>query len=99
MKTNSSWMFRGGRYIIYVAMMSLVSANCKRDNGGDNPNPPNPPGPTTNEVDFWLTKSDETVKLQKQTNILAFANPVNQYSTIEIDEATTYQSVDGFGYT
>ena len=76
----------------------LFFSSCNQGSDVEPPLPP-PPAPTTNEIDFWLTKSDETVKLQKQTAILAFGNAVNQYPVIEVDENTIYQQVDGFGYT
>ncbi len=60
---------------------------------------PPPPPPAKNEVDFWLTKSDQTVLLQKQTTVLSFGTAYNIYPTIEIDSSQVFQSVDGFGYT
>ncbi|MBY0243822.1 MAG: glucosylceramidase [Sphingobacteriaceae bacterium] len=58
-----------------------------------------PSKPKTNEVDFWLTKGDETVKLKKQESVLSFGTQYNMYPNIEIDETQTYQSIDGFGFT
>lgn len=85
---------------LLLAALAIVFIHCKHDNDpAPSPTPPTPPTPATNEVDFWLTKSDESVKLQKQTNVLAFGTPVNQYASIEVDENTTFQTVDGFGYT
>lgn len=98
MKTINRTAFFSTRFLV-SGVLALLFMNCNQNSGGDAPPPPPPPPPATNEVDFWLTKSDESVKLQKQTNILAFATPVNQYASIEVDENTTYQSVDGFGYT
>ncbi|MPT30752.1 MAG: glucosylceramidase [Chryseobacterium sp.] len=46
----------------------------------------------------WLTKADETVKLQKQSDIF-FKNTSNNYQTIDIDAGQRYQTIDGFGYT
>lgn len=77
----------------------LAMLSCKQDKPDDNNTPPVIPPPLVNEVDFWLTKSDETVKLQKQTGTLAFGTPVNQYPSIEVNENATYQTIDGFGYT
>lgn len=48
---------------------------------------------------FGLTKSDESIKLQKQTGILAFGNFSNSYANIEVDDSQTFQTVDGFGFT
>ncbi|MFT3949870.1 MAG: glycoside hydrolase family 30 beta sandwich domain-containing protein [Agriterribacter sp.] len=75
----------------------IILLSCKQTEKKDTPPVVTPPA--VNEVDFWLTKSDETVKLQKQTGILAFGTPVNQYPVIEVNENTAYQTIDGFGYT
>ncbi len=50
------------------------------------------------KVDFWLTKSDQSVLLQKQ-NKFSFSDKPNEIPTIEIDETQTFQTIDGFGYT
>lgn len=85
-------------FILLLCSVIVFLVHCKQS--GDKINPPDPtPVPLTNDMDSWLTRSDETVKLQKQTSVLGFGTTVNQYTTIEVDEATTYQSVDGFGYT
>ena len=71
---------------------------CSR--GTDTPKTPdNPKPPITNDVEAWLTKGDESVKLQKQTTVLGFTTNTNVYQNIEVDANQTYQSVDGFGYT
>lgn len=97
MKPNKRQTLRSKLFVMVGALVLLLT-QCSHKSGTDTPPPP-PPPPVTNEVDFWLTKSDETVKLQKQSSILAFGTPVNQYASIEVDENTTYQSIDGFGYT
>lgn len=102
MKTNKKFIFRSRKLLMLGLLAAIMLVNCK--SGSDpNPTPPGPPTPPTpppvNEVDFWLTRSDESVKLQKQTGILAFANPVNAYASIEVDEAASFQTIDGFGYT
>jgi len=81
---------------------SFLHISCSSSNdGGDSPNPtPNPTPPVVkNEVDFWLTKGNQTVLLQKQTGILAFGNGFNIYPSIEVSESDTFQTVDGFGFT
>lgn len=82
--------------LILAALIFLIS--CKDKKGSDPIQPPFRP-PATNEMDFWLTKPDESVKLQKQTTILSFNTSVNQYPVIKVDEASTFQTIDGFGYT
>lgn len=51
-----------------------------------------------NEVQYWLTKGDESIKLQQQTSI-RFVNTTNNFQHIEIDDTQKFQYVDGFGYT
>ena len=98
MKTNSALFLLGNRFVKSLALATILFMNCKAK---VDPTPPPvvPPVVLTNEVDFWLTKSDESIKLQKQTAVLAFGTVANQFASIEVDEASTYQTVDGFGYT
>lgn len=85
---------------ILATALTIFFLNCSNKNS-DNPpvNPPPPPPPSTNEVDFWLTKADGSIKLEKQNTILSFKTPSNSYPSIEIDETSSYQTIDGFGYT
>lgn len=53
---------------------------------------------TENKIQFWMTKGDESVKLQQQ-NALTFVNTFNNFQNIEIDDAQKFQYIDGFGYT
>ncbi|MDF2931970.1 MAG: glucosylceramidase [Chryseobacterium sp.] len=53
---------------------------------------------TENMVQVWLTKGDESIKLQKQTPV-SFVNNSNNIQNIEIDDSQKFQYVDGFGYT
>ena len=52
-----------------------------------------------NDVDFWLTKGDQTALLQKQTNVLEFGTTANSYFNITVDTLQRFQTVDGFGFT
>ena len=88
------------RHSFFPLLVMLLCANCSRSSDPMAPVPPVTPNPpVTNEIDFWLTKPDESVKLQKQATILAFGTTVNQYANIEVDENSVFQTVDGFGYT
>ncbi len=81
----------------------IVLFHCNRSKGANNnTNPPvDPPviPPAVNEVDFWLTKGDQSVLLQKQTTVLAFGTSSNTNPNIEVDSTKTFQPIDGFGYT
>jgi glucosylceramidase len=58
-----------------------------------------PPSTAVNQMEYWLTKSDQRALLQKQTITFSFGNSANSYSIIDVDSARQFQAVDGFGYT
>ncbi len=85
--------------------MAAVLAQVKCSSSSDpveNPpvDPPvTPPVVVTNDVDFWLTKGNQTVLLAKQSGILGFGTTTNTYANIEVNANQKYQTIDGFGYT
>jgi glucosylceramidase len=88
---------------VVVFLLFIISYNysCHKNNtGGDGTNPPvNPPAPVISDVNYWITKSDQSVLLEKQIAPLAFGTTNNSNPTIEVDSSQTFQTVDGFGYT
>src|SRR5205809_396276 len=49
------------------------------------------------QVEMWLTNPDQSALFQKQRAVLNFAAATNQHPTIVVDDAKTYQTIDGFG--
>lgn len=86
-------------YMKLVLLIALALIQVKCGKSGVDPEPVIPPVPVTNDVDFWLTKGDQTINLQKQTTVLGFGTAYNMYPNIEVDDAQAFQTVDGFGYT
>lgn len=84
---------------LFAIATLFLCGECKKSDGGGTTPPPPPPTPTINEVDFWLTKADQSVLLQKQTTVLGFGTTANTYPNIDVDSSTAYQTVDGFGFT
>jgi len=84
------------RFVLVTSVTVFLLACAK---SADNPAPHPDPKPVTNDVDLWLTKADQSVKLEKQTAVLGFGTTYNMYSNIEVDDNQTFQSIDGFGYT
>jgi glucosylceramidase len=79
----------------FIAMFGL--GDCSKSSnstGGGGTNPP----PATNDMDCWMTKADQSVLLQKQSQTLSFTTVSNSNKFINIDDATSYQTVDGFGF-
>ena len=82
---------------LFILLIWFISFQGGCSKNKDNSAPPSPPA--TNEMDFWLTKGDQTVLLQKQSTTLSFGTAANSNPTITVDTMQKYQTVDGFGYT
>src|SRR6185503_7456966 len=83
--------------IILAGLLSVYS-NCSKNNGSGGGNPPPPPPPTTG-ITAWITKGDKSVLLEKQSALIPFGTTTNTNPTVEVDSTTSYQTVDGFGYS
>ncbi|WP_343674758.1 glycoside hydrolase family 30 beta sandwich domain-containing protein [Chitinophaga sp.] len=84
---------------IFLSLLCCF-ASCKGDSNDTTTIITDPPttGEVPTDVTFWLTKADKSVLLTRQNVSLLFKDTVNVYPTIKVEEGTTYQSVDGFGY-
>lgn len=60
---------------------------------------PTVPDNVASDVNFWITKGNQSKLLEKQNTILLFNTTTNSNQTIEVDENQTFQTIDGFGYT
>ncbi|MGV3657837.1 MAG: glucosylceramidase, partial [Chitinophagaceae bacterium] len=78
-----------------VSLCCAASCNKSTSTGGTNPPPVVTPA---GEVAFWLTKGDKSVLFQKQAN-LPFSTTTNSNTTLSVDTAQTFQTIDGFGFT
>lgn len=101
MKLNISNTIKA--FFFMTAVLAQVKCSSSND-AVENPpvvNPPvvNPPVVVTNDVDFWLTKGDQSVLLAKQSGTLGFGTTANTFTNIEVKESQKYQTIDGFGYT
>lgn len=84
--------------IILGAIFTLFfCGNCKKSGNDGGTNPGDPVG--SNDMEMWLTKPDQSVLLQKQTQVLSFTTNTNSFPTIDVDSSQAYQQVEGFGYT
>jgi len=50
-------------------------------------------------VSIWVTTADRSKQLQAQANVTFAADAGTNPNTITINETTSYQGIDGFGYT
>ena len=82
-----------------LTILSIITLNCTKKM--DKIIISNPPIVSTpkNEMDYWLTKSDQSILLQKQATTLAFSTENNAFPTIDVDSTQIFQTIDGFGFT
>ncbi|MFW0739698.1 glycoside hydrolase family 30 protein [Flavobacterium sp. T12S277] len=83
---------------ILIALVFVLELSCSSSNDAVVP-PVVPPVTVANDVDFWLTKGDQSVLLAKQPGNLGFNTIPNSYPNIEVNADQKYQTIDGFGYT
>ncbi|HSK13920.1 MAG TPA: glycoside hydrolase family 30 beta sandwich domain-containing protein [Phnomibacter sp.] len=76
-----------------ASVVLCLSCSCGKGKDGGTPEP------LTGTVEQWFTNAAQTQLLQKQTNMLAFGTVNPGGISIEIEEGTTFQSIDGYGYT
>lgn len=92
-------------YILFGLLFAFT--NCSKSSTPDPVTPitpitpinPGTPGGSVNEVDFYLTKPDQTSLLQLQPGVLSFGTLTNSNPNITVDSTSTFQTIDGFGYT
>lgn len=53
---------------------------------------------TSNKVESWITTTDESLKLQKQ-NDLVFNSETNSNQNIEVNPSEKFQTIEGFGFS
>ena len=81
-----------------VTSLIFTGCACKKNSTNTMSNS-GPIEPVKTEVTFWLTKGDQSQLLSKQNIALNFSEATNANPTIEVDPSTTFQTIDGFGYT
>lgn len=88
---------------VLLLLPAMLFNSCKKDMSQHTPDPANT-GATTvaraaNEtVNVWMTTSDKSKLLAQQANINFAADAGTNPTTITVDENTSYQTIDGFGY-
>jgi len=87
------------RRVISLSCFALTFTSCAKSatGGNNNNNDTATTTPVQSNVVAWLTDPDKSVLFQKQP-ALVYAS-ANNSPVIEINDAQTFQTMDGFGYT
>ena len=85
--------------VLLACLVIFSSSRCNKSSNDSGSITPPPLPPASNDMEYWLTKGDQSALLKKQTTTLSFGKVANSYSYVDVDSAQQYQEVDGFGYT
>lgn len=92
-------VLKGSLMILLAACINSNSGCDKKSGGGTTPPPVDPPPVVVSDIDYWVTKGDQSLLLQKQIAPLVFGTTANSNPVIVVDSTQPYQTIDGFGYT
>jgi len=87
-----------------IAVVSLllficfININCSKKITNTAQQPNSVITPVKSDVTMWLTNADQSQLLSKQSTSLVFTTGSNANTTITVDTATSYQTMDGFGF-
>jgi glucosylceramidase len=99
MRNNSQLKLRVTAALLLPALLNF---SCKKDavqnNAADLKSSPTIARAANETVNVFLTTADQTNLLKAQTNINFAADAGNNATTVTVDENTTYQGIDGFGF-
>lgn len=99
MISQYSYSFFRGAALCGVALLSFLNCSSTSSDLSNNDNPGNGGAAGTGDpVQVWLTKGDQSIKLQQQ-NTAYFSGAKGSGTSIEVDASQIFQTVDGFGYT
>lgn len=84
--------------ILLFTSLLLANFSCKKNITPQAKTVQHEPVLVKSDIDFWLTKGDQSALLQKQNNSLLFGNQANSHPTVEVDSSKTFQTIDGFGF-
>lgn len=93
--TNQYTYFSRAAAICSVALLPFLGCSSAST---DITNSDTPGTANGNPIEVWLTKADQSVKLEKQPTAY-FTNGTSGSTNILIDPSKVFQTIDGFGYT
>lgn len=83
-------------YLLLITGAVSINSNCKKGSGGNGGDPPDPVVPTIT-LENWVTRGDQTALIEKQSNLVSGTVTAGM-PTIDVDSASKFQTMDGFGF-
>ncbi|MGH1517880.1 glycoside hydrolase family 30 protein [Chryseobacterium sp. JK1] len=88
--------------LIFVPIICIALSACNKtiDSLNDEPDAVSPTmGRAAESVSIWVTSSDKSRLLQQQPNVTFGPDGGSNNTTITVNEGSTFQTIDGYGYT
>jgi glucosylceramidase len=86
-----------------LLLLPLLYLSCKKDlsapSNGQSATKGTLARAANESVSVWMTTADQSKLLQQQPNVNFAADAGTNATTVTVDENTTYQGIDGFGFT
>ncbi|CAN5313490.1 ricin-type beta-trefoil lectin domain protein [soil metagenome] len=86
-----------------LLLLPLLYLSCKKDlsapSNGQSATKGTLARAANESVSVWMTTADQSKLLQQQANVNFAADAGTNATTVTVDENTTYQGIDGFGFT
>lgn len=83
------------RLFTFLAALLLLGLSCSKKSSSVFAQPP----PDKNDISVWITKPDQSAKLLQRLYSSNEGKVTNSLPLLSIDPFTTFQTVDGFGFT
>lgn len=85
------------KLFLHCMLLLIMASGCKTNPGEQNRSNKDT---IKNEITVWLTDPDAGILFKEQPAPLVFADAISDTNAvIDVDDAQTFQNVDGFGYT
>ncbi|MBV5311952.1 MAG: glucosylceramidase [Prolixibacteraceae bacterium] len=90
-------MKRTTKNLLAILLLIAVCSGC--DTNSSAGEPPYTKPVLDSDVSFWMTSPVRQILFKEQNVSLKFGTQNAQHPVIDVNESTTYQEMDGFGYT
>src|SRR5947209_19277401 len=90
------------KIVIFFLIFSIgcsKNQNSNTGNGSGNNGGGNGAGSSTTDIQYWVTRGDQSLLLAKSKTPILFAGTFNGNSSITVDSTNQFQSIEGFGFT
>lgn len=83
----------------FTAMLCITMSSCKKNVSSGGTDESKTTVRANESVSIWMTTPDQSKLLQQQNNVTFAPDAGTNATTVTVNEGSTFQNIDGFGYT